>query len=78
MPVNIQFDVPVDIPREEATQKAKELFLCNLYDEEKMTEKQVCELLGITRWQFQALLTRYHIPQLRTLEDANDEILFAH
>lgn len=77
MAVHIQFDVPVDMPTQEANQKAKELFLCSLYDEEKLSEKQVCDLLGINRRDFQLLLTRYHVPRLRTLDDVNDEIFFA-
>lgn len=77
MPVNIQFDVPVDIPQQEANQRAKELFLCSLYDEEQLSEKQVCDFLGITRREFQKLLDKYHISKLRTVEEATDEILFA-
>lgn len=77
MTQQIHIDLPQELPEEElqkAQQRAKEAVYMQLFEGDYLTEKQVMDILALTRREFHGLMKRYAITYLRTEADAQEEL----
>lgn len=73
----IHIDLPQELPDEElekARLRAIEAVHMQLFESNYLTEKQVRDILHLTRREFHTLMMRYGISYLRTEEDVKQEI----
>jgi predicted HTH domain antitoxin len=84
--MNISFEIPQDLERALRTdgldmnREAKEVYLINLYRQERITHRQLAEALGLSRYETDGVLKRYQVSpnvtaqemhvQARALKDA--------
>jgi predicted HTH domain antitoxin len=65
--MNISFEIPQDIERELRTngldmnREAKEIYLVDLYRQERITHRQLAEALGLNRYETDGILKRYKV-----------------
>jgi hypothetical protein len=78
--MNISFDIPKDIEQGLAASvadlnaDAREIYLVNLYREDRITHHQLTEALGLTRIETDGVLKRHKISSGPTLEELRAEI----
>jgi predicted HTH domain antitoxin len=64
--LNVELEVPdevlADLPEAEAAAKAKEAFVMELLREHRVSQGKAAEMLGVTRHELFALMTKYQVP----------------
>lgn len=64
--LTVELEVPdevlVNLPEEEAAAKAKEAFIMELLREHRVSQGKAAEMLGLTRHELFALMTKYQVP----------------
>ena len=87
--MNISFEIPQDIEQElrandlDLNQEAKEVYLIDVYRQERITHRQLAEALGLSRYETDGVLKRHKVspnvtlPEMRAqasaLKDASPE-----
>lgn len=87
--MTITFEISQDLERElradglDVNREAKEIFLVNLYRQERITHHQLAEALGLSRYETDGVLKRYKVSpnvtaqemraQAAALQDARPE-----
>jgi predicted HTH domain antitoxin len=80
MTMTIRFDIPGEIEEELSASEhdlgaeAREVFLVNLYREDRISHHQLARALGMTRLETEGLLKRYGVSSGPDLEDLLAEI----
>jgi predicted HTH domain antitoxin len=73
--MTVSFEIPQDIEQELRTigldmnREAKEVYLVNLYREERITHRQLAEALGLSRNETDGVLKRYRVSPNVTAEE---------
>jgi predicted HTH domain antitoxin len=65
--MNISFEIPQDIEQElranglDLNREAKEVYLIDLYRQERITHRQLAEALGLSRYETDGVLKRHKV-----------------
>jgi predicted HTH domain antitoxin len=65
--MNISFEIPKEIEQElridglDPNQEAKEVYLIDLYRQERITHRQLAEALGLSRYETDGVLKRHKV-----------------
>lgn len=77
--MNISFEIPQDLEQElranglDMNREAKEVFLIDLYRQERITHRQLAEALGLSRYDTDGVLKRHKVSPNVTAEEMRSQ-----